>query len=171
VKLSKDLQKQTDEAPDSGFPVFPEMAIHCRLMAVTPSDGNGPSGHPYWTWEYECVEDRDVECQVRTVVNGEETYTSVERNTMGQKFWNTTSLSPQAAFSVKQSFDAFGAEYGTDTEELLGGVVKLQIGVRTIQQGDRKGELANQVNRVSPKDADFEAPAAATASTGGDDLF
>lgn len=171
MKLSKDLQKQTDEAPESGFPVFPEMAIHARLLAVTPSDGNGPSGHPYWTWEFEAVEDRDVECQVRTVKDGKEDYATVERNTMGQKFWNTTSLSPQAAFSVKQSFDAFGVEYGTDTEELLGEVAKLQIGVRTIQQGDRKGELANQVNRVSPKDAEFEAPAAAAAGAGGDDLF
>lgn len=162
-KMDKDAQKQTADAPDSGFPVWPEMAVHARLKDVKVSDQPGGSGYHYWTWEYEVVEDREVTAQVPVTKDGKTEMQPQERSVQGQKFWNNTSLSPQAAFSMKATYDAHNAEYDSDTDDLLGDVVKLIIGVRTIQSGDRKGELANQITRVVPKDEDFEAPEAVAA--------
>jgi hypothetical protein len=43
---------------------------------------------------------------------------------------------------------------------MCGQVVKALVTVRTIQSGDRKGELANQISKLAPRDPAFEAPEA-----------
>lgn len=159
AKLNKENAEAVDNAP-SGFEPVPARAYHLRLMNVD-SDRSGPKG-PYWSWEYEIVEDHEYEEES----NGKK----VTRNAKGRKLWNNTSLAKESAFAMKQTFDAFGVPTDTDTDDLCGQVVKGIVGVRTIQQGPRKGELANQIERLVPKDEDFEVPEA-EASPSPEDIF
>jgi hypothetical protein len=60
---------------------------------------------------------------------------------------------------VKGFFEAFGFSVDSDTDELEGEKALITIGIRTIQQGDRKGEKVNSVNSIKavPGDLDLEA--------------
>lgn len=133
AKLNQETAKSVAEASDSFEPI-PAGTYHVRLKDVD-SSRSGKAG-PYWSWEFE----------------------GLEGEAKGRKLWNNTSLSTQSQFALKQTFDAFGVPYDTDTDDLLGRVCKLTVSIRTIQAGARKGELANQVDRVHPADTDFEAP-------------
>ncbi len=133
AKLNKEKQKQT-AASASGFEPIPNGAYHVKLAEVR-TDGEGPSG-PYWTWEFDIVEEGH----------------------QGRKLWNNTSLSSKAAFKMKETYDAFGVGYDTDTDDLIGQCVKAIVSTRTIEAGARKGELANQIERLTPPDEDFTAP-------------
>jgi len=136
AKLNQTQQKKVDSASDS-FEPLPADAYHVRLVDVDATR-EGPKG-PYWSWEFEVVEPGDYE---------------------NRKLWNNTSLSKEAAFSFKQTFAAFGVESDTDTDDLCGQVVKAVVSIRTIQEGARKGDQANQIDRLVPADPDFEAPEA-----------
>lgn len=144
-QLNKTTAKKVADS-SSSFEPIPAGAYHARLVNVD-ADRKGPAG-PYWSWEFDVVEP------------GHE----------NRKLWNNTSMSEAALFSLQQTFEAFGVEPDTDTDELIGEVVKLVVSVRTIQDGPRKGELANQINRLMPKDDDFEAPEAPTPAT-EEDIF
>lgn len=134
AKLNKKLQDQTESAESSSFEPLEPGVYHLRLRDVN-TDGTGPKG-PYWTFEYEVLD---------------EPYAS-------RRLWNNVSLSEAAAFKMKETFEAHEVPVDTDTDDMLGSVVKGQVSVRTIQQGARKGELANQIDRLMPKDEDYEAP-------------
>lgn len=150
AKMDKKHQKQTADA-SSGFDPIPDGTYHVRLQEVDPTK-EGPAG-PYWSWQFEVVEPGDH---------------------TGRKLWNNTSLSEAAAFSMRNTYDAFGAEYDADTDDMLGGVARAVVSTRTIQSGARKGEPSNQIDRLLPKADDFELPeelAAAGGQPKADDLF
>lgn len=155
AQLNKALAKQTEEAESGSFEPMPDGVYHARLRDVD-TDRSGQAG-PYWSWEYEVVEE----------------------GFLNRRQWNNTSLSEKALWKLKETFEAFGVPADTDTDDLLGKVVKLTISTRTIQQGARKGESANQVDRVSPADEGFELPEGAavgssagpTGADGEEDIF
>lgn len=151
AKLNKQMAKRTAEA-SSGFEPIPDGAYHVRLVEVD-SSREGNAG-PYWSWEFDVVEPGDG---------------------LNRKLWNNTSLSEQALWKLQETFKAFGVPEDTDTDEILGRVCKAIVSTRTIQQGQRKGELTNQIDRLVPKDEDFEAPEPAGAAAGGssaeEDIF
>lgn len=139
AKLNKKLQGQTEKAEAvSGFEPVDAGWYHLRLRDVD-SDREGPKG-PYWTWEFE----------------------SVEPGTIGRRFWNNTSLGEKSLGFMKATFEAFGVPLDTDTDDMCGEIVKAKISVRTIQAGNRKGELTNQIDQLVPKDEDFELSEEAT---------
>jgi hypothetical protein len=109
----------------------------------------GPAG-PYWVWEYETVE--------------------VEGQPANRRFWDNTSLSEKAIGRLGKVFEAFGVDTDTDTEDLIGNIVTLDVGQETINKGDRMGEKRNVVRNVLSVDAhpaaDDYADAAATATAG-----
>lgn len=144
-KLNKQMQKQTGAAETSAFDPIDPGVYHVRLRDVDGT-GSGAKG-PYWSWEFEVVEAPYV----------------------GRRLWNNTSLSEAAAFKMKETFDAFGVGYDADTDDLLGQIVKAHVSIRTIQSGDRKGQLANQVDRLEPADDDFQAEESAQPQT--EDIF
>lgn len=148
-KLNKKTAEKVAEAESSDFEPLPAGAYHCRLVDVDGSR-EGPSG-PYWSWEFDVL---DEEHQNR-------------------KLWNNTSLSEAAHWKLAEAFAAFGVGTDTDTDELLGQVCKAIVTVRTIQAGARKGQLANQVDKLVEADEDFEAPEPAGVASGGseDDIF
>lgn len=140
AKLNAKKAKEVEKAP-SGFEPMPDGAYHFRLRDVDPTR-NGPKG-PYWSWEYECVEEPHI----------------------GRRQWNNTSLSEDSSWSFKQTFDAFGVPVDTDTDDIIGDIVKLTLSTRTIQPPHpRAGENVNQIQRVASKDADFVLPDAAVST-------
>lgn len=138
AKLNPDVQKHAEEAEGGSFEPLPEGVYHLKLRDVDTTR-EGAKG-PYWSWEFEVV--------------GAE-------GANGRRLWNNTSLSEAAAFKMKETFDAFGASLDTDTDDLIGSVVKAVVSQRTIQQGNRKGEIANQIDRLKVADADVVEAVAA----------
>lgn len=149
AKLNKQKADEVGKSESAGgFDVMEPHTLHYRLRDVDPTR-SGEKG-PYWVWEYECVEAPFV----------------------GRRMWNNTSLSENALGFVKATFEAFDVEPDTDTDELIGQIVKLKVSQRTIQSGPRQGELANQVDRVMAKDDDFEVGEGVGATAGGgEDIF
>lgn len=143
AKLNKETQKQVDEADGGSYEPIPPGAYHVKLVDVD-STREGPKG-PYWSWEFDVA----------------------EGDHKGRKLWNNTSLSAAAAFSLKGTFEAFGVGSDTDTDDLIGQHCKAIVSTRTIQAGDRKGELTNQIDRLAPADDGF----AAEGSESDDDIF
>lgn len=141
AKLNKEAQKAAESAESSGFEPLPDGVYHAKLRDVDTTR-SGPKG-PYWSWEFEVI--------------GEEF--------KGRRLWNNTSLSESAAFKMKETFEAFGAPLDTDTDDLIGMVVKLQVSQRTIQEGTRKGEIANQIDRLKPADGEVAAQVASEAQS------
>jgi hypothetical protein len=115
AKLNKENAKKVDAA-SSGFDPIPGGVYHARLVNVDSSKA-GAAG-PYWSWEYK-------------IAGGEYD---------GRRLWNNTTLAEGKQFGLKQTFEAFGVPTTTDTDDLCGKLVKLQVGVRVIQQGPRQGE-------------------------------
>jgi hypothetical protein len=144
-KLNKKQAKEVGDA-EGGFDLLDDGVYHARLRSVEVSENAGPSGAHYWKWEFEVVEEPYI----------------------NRRLWTNTSLSEAAAFKLKEMFDAFGEDTDTDTDELCGRIVRLVVSTRTIQEGARKGDNANQVDRVSPADEEFEAPEAEASSVDGD---
>lgn len=151
-KLSKAAAKKVDEA-ESSFDLLDDGVYHVRLRQVTVSENPGPSGAHYWSWEFEVIEEPYI----------------------GRRLWNNTSLSDAAAFKLKEAYDAFDAEVGSDTDEILGDACRAVVSTRVIQQGARKGENANQIDRLTQADPDFEVPeseaSGAVKGDDGEDLF
>ena len=157
AKLNKNLAKQaTDKAEDwkDGFqPVEP--GLYLAKLTKVDTDGMGPAG-PYWTWEYESLE--------------------VGEQPGGRKFWDNTSLSDKAIGRLGKVFEAFGVPATTDTDDLIGNVVCLDITIDTIRKGDRTGEQTNRVRSVlageqHPQWEEHESGvAAATGASSPDDF-
>lgn len=153
AKLKKDLAKAAEAEAENwvGRGVLPAGHYLCRLRAVDTS-GQGPAG-PYWTWEFETVEAGD--------------------QPVGRRFWDTTSLSAKAIGRLGKTFEAFGVPTTTDTDELIGELVNLEIKIGTIQKGEKTGEQRNEVVALLPADShpDFDEvqTAKAEAKGGGSD--
>lgn len=151
ASLPKNAQDNAANAEDQEFAPMPVGVYHARLMEVDTSR-SGAKG-PYWVFQYDILD---------------EGYTN-------RKMWDNVSLSDGAAFKRKQVWTALGFDLDTDTEDMLGSVVKLRITHRTIQGGAREGELGEQVSKVEPADADFAQAAALEQPTKSaataDDVF
>lgn len=104
------------------------------LVAVHDKDksGNALSGEkgPYWRWELQVPEDAEKFRNWRQ--------------------WRNVSLSDEAAGMMKDMFAAFGADPSVNTDELLGQRCRVQVGVRTIQQGANVGDKTNFIKKVEP---------------------
>jgi hypothetical protein len=129
-KLPTKAAKAVDETEAAtGFAPIPPGLYQAFLREVKVKDG--PNG-PYWVWEFE-------------IVDGEEY--------AGRRFWNNTSLSEKSRPFMKAVFDAFGVPADTNTDELCGCIVTLQIGNRT--RTDTK-ELTNTIKGVLAYDPDAD---------------
>jgi hypothetical protein len=139
-KLDSSTAGEVNETSASSFEPLEAGVYYLRLRDVDGSR-EGPSG-PYWSWEFDVVQ-------------------STTDSAPSGRLWNNTSLSEAARFKLKETFDAFGVPADTDTDDLVGQCVKAVVSIRTIQSGARKGEPANQIDRLVKPEDDWEAPAAA----------
>lgn len=109
---------------DSGFePLQPGWYL-CRLLDVEQREGKQA---PYWSWKYEEVSSKHW-------------------------VWDNTSLSERAIGRLGKVFEAYGVPSDTDTDDLIGQLVNLELGVYTIPSGNRAGQLSNNIRSVAPGD-------------------
>lgn len=149
-KLDGNVAEQVDKA-ESGTQLIEEGLYEMVLIevAATGKDGQplvGKAG-PYWSWTFAFPEDAERYAKRRA--------------------WRITSLSPDSAWVMKQMFDAFGVPADTDTDELIGKRAMVEIGHRTVTQGDNAGDIKETVKKVLPLDG-VQAPSAnGKAAAGG----
>lgn len=141
AKLPKAVAKRVNKAESSSsdFEALPEGRYTAKLNDVDTTK-EGAKG-AYWSWEFE-------------IVDGE---------FKNRKLWVNTSLSEKADWKMKEVFTAFGYDADTDTDELVGEQVRLQVSQRAIESGPKKGDIGNNVDRVMPVGDDDDEE--------GDDVF
>lgn len=127
-KLNDDVAEKVNEAED-GFAPVEEGVYTLELMEdVEVKEGRVA---PYWRWTFEIPEGEQY---------------------AGRRFWTNTSLSDNAFWKLKEAFDAFGVPTNTDTEDLVKRRVKALITIRTIEKGQRQGQLTNEIDKLMPLD-------------------
>lgn len=156
-KLGKDLAEKVENAEDGFKPI--EEGVYILQLTEDVEVKTGAKG-PYWRWVFEIPEKHEDQ----------------ELAHAGRKFFLNTSLSEAAFFKLKELFGAFGVPTDSETEDLVGRRIKGHITVRTIQAGDRKGELTNDVSKTFPLDHDEtveqkKQEAAANSGSSEDPLF
>lgn len=111
-----------------------------RLLEVEQREGRQAD---YWSWKYEEVHSH-------------------------KWLWDNTSLSEKAIGRLGKVFEAYGVPSDTDTDELIGTLVNLEVGTYTIASGQRQGQLANNIRSVQPGDThpDYTKWFTSTQSTG-----
>lgn len=124
-KLNKaNAKNAADEAENWGSRAILEPGVYmARLDEVEVKDGREA---PYWSWEFQVI----------------------DPDAPRVKLWHNTSLSDKAIGNLGKTFEGFGVDTTTDTDDMLGMEVWLQVGKRTIQSGAREGEIANDVQEV-----------------------
>lgn len=134
-KLDSGAAEQVNQA-ESGSALIEDGVYRMRLEAVeaTGKDGKPLTGNagPYWKWTLVFPEDAERYAK--------------------RKQWVNTSLSADSAWKMKEHFDAFGVPADTDTDELIGRECLVDIGNRTITQGDKAGDVVNTVKKLMPLD-------------------
>lgn len=141
MKLDDEYQQamnESDNRPageDTEFEVLPEGYYLCEVDSIKLSDKAGPSGYKQWVVVWRVV--RPKASAKRTI-------------------WDRRSLSPKAAFKMRELFDALGYEYGSDSDELVGERAVVEIEHQEIERGPRTGQLSeNVVALYSSEDEDY----------------
>lgn len=119
-KLNKTQAKKAREA--EGLGALDEGTYLGMLNKVVEKQGQNA---PYWEWEFSIVGNAE----------GEEM--------KGGRLWENTSLSDNALWRLKAMFEAFGVDMDTDTNELLGQYLWLNIGSEIQAEGKGAGQTRN----------------------------
>jgi hypothetical protein len=134
---SEAAKKAKEAAAAGGFTPLKAGTCEARLTKCEATTAKS-SGNPMWKWEFEIVEDPYV----------------------GRRQWVNTVLVENAMWKLGEVFEAFGVPTDTDTEELIGEHVLLEVSEQPISGGARAGQPGNNVDRVLPLDADAAAAVA-----------
>lgn len=123
---------------------------------------NSAAGNPVWNAEFTDVMTLEGEKQPGRQwynLNLPTSDEAPEGYTKGAEKWAT--YQRMCAGRLKAFFEAFGYTVDSDTDEMIGDKVVLQIGITTIQKGPRAGQKTNSVNAVLPlgeiDTSDFES--------------
>ena len=141
-KLAKSLASKAETEKASWgdrSPLDPGFYL-CRLRKVDVRDGKAAA---QWVWEFEEVHSE-------------------------RRVWDSTSLSEKAIGRLGKVFEAFGVPTDTDTDLVCGKLIALRIGQRTIQDGEKKGQVTNTVESFHPasEHPDFDKVSEAGGSVG-----
>lgn len=128
-KLPADVARAAEQAAEEGGPApIPEAIYLTRLYEVEAPDKDGPSGYPYWLWRVR-VEDEGYK---------------------GKELAMVTSLSPKAQFAFGNAFAAFGVPADTNTDELLGRLIRASVSITVQTKGQYAGAKQNSINYFLP---------------------
>lgn len=132
-KLNAKQAKAVDSADAAtGFSALPAGRYAAQLRSVEERDGQE---YPYWVWEFENLHNE-------------------EGDRAPGRQWNNTSLSPKSAGFLKATFEAFGYEAGSDTDEMLGEWVVLYLDQEVQTVGKNAGKTRNVVSKLAEFDPD-----------------
>ena len=155
------------EAVTGSFEPIPTGKYLADLRAVEAKKSQ--AGNPIWTWEFDNI--RDLK---GTAFPGRQWFTStlpldkMPADANKDKWETAQRLS---AGRLKAVFEAFGYSLDSDTDEMLGETVVLQVGIETIKQGPKMGERTNRVRAILPLTDDLRELAQETAAGKEDDSF
>lgn len=137
MKLDSDFQKAMDEAdsnlPDGEFEPLEEGFYLASVKSITLSEKAGASGYKQWVVVWQIIAPKKR--AKRTV-------------------WDRISLSPKAAFKMRELFDSLGFEYDSDSSELVGEKAIIEV---ITQPGDNDKVYEN-VEKVYAEDDEVAAP-------------
>lgn len=151
-KLNKKMAKAVDKSEAThGFALLTPGKYFAKLSDVRADETKDKN--PMWVAEFK---------DLRSV-------TDTESSIPGRQWWNlnlpldempANYKNPEkfdqaqdlSRGRLKAFFEAFGYEVESDTDEMLGEVAVITIGIRTIQQGARTGEKVNTINDIESAD-------------------
>lgn len=150
-RLAPAISKQVDNAEvteGGGFALIEPGRYFATLSNVEVKDGKYG---PQWSAEFQTIQAADG-----TTVPGRQWYNlniPVEGNMPtnylnGEDKW--LKFQDVNRSRMKQFFEAFGFTTDSDTDEMIGETVAIDIEIRTIQNGPRTGERVNGVKAVRP---------------------
>jgi hypothetical protein len=143
-KLNEATAAAADQQASEGRAPLPEGWYTCTLDSVEAREARSGGGMN-WNWAF-------------TVALGEH---------KGRKIFVTTSLKQTALFKISEIMSAFGVATDTDTDDLVNQALRIQIKHRTIQQGERAGEIGIDAKKFSPATED-DLEAIASGEDGSD---
>lgn len=116
------------------------------------------TGKPGWNWEFGDI----LDLEGKKVPGRQWLWTMLpgakapkDESSDEYKKWETSER--LSAGRIKGIFEAFGFETDSDTDEMLGEKIVLQIGIQTIKAGPKKGEEQNYIVKLIPfNEGDFE---------------
>lgn len=136
MKLDEEYQTAMDEANDGfdgdgEFEPFPDGYYLARVESIKMSDRAGESGYKQWVVVWRILQPRKFAKRTQ---------------------WYRISLSPKAAFKMREFFEALGFAFDSDSKELIGETAILELFQEEIGSGKRAGEMGNSVEKVHPAD-------------------
>lgn len=153
-KLDSNVAEQVNQA-ESGSSLIEEGLYQMVLVEVSATNKQGEplqgKAGPYWSWTLAFAEDAPRYAK--------------------RRLWAITSLSADAAWKMKEHFDAFGVPADTDTDDLIGRTCLVEVGTRTITQGEKAGEVTNTVKKLLPVDGVTTPVSKGTNAKAKKDLF
>lgn len=166
---AKDRKKvQKAQAVGGGFEPLKPGKYVAELSGVEAK--TSAAGNPMWVAEFSELHNMDGERQPGRQwynLNLPTSDTPPEGYAKGAEKWEQ--YQGLCAGRIKQFFEVFGYSEDSDTDEMIGEKAVIQIGVRTIQNGARAGEVTNSVNGIEAYDEDKHG--AASGGDDGDDSF
>lgn len=150
-KLDKTMLKAVEsaEVTTGEFSLIEPGRYFATLAKVEVRDAN--YGGTQWSCEFHDITDINGQKQpgrqwlnLNLPVAGAMPATYTNGEDKWQKFQAVS------AARLKQFFEAFGYTTDSDTEEMIGEQAVIEIEIRTIQSGPRRGEQVNGVKAVMP---------------------
>lgn len=134
-KLSAETGTKADAAAaaDSGGggprDPLPEGRYRVRLLDVEAT--KSAKGAPMWKWKFEVEDGAVPDCQ-------------------GRWLWENTVLTEAALWKLGQIFAAFGVPADTDTDDLIGSCIDVQVAITIAERGKMKGKEVNDITSFIP---------------------
>jgi hypothetical protein len=135
-KLDPDQRKAVDNVDSSGFALLEPGRYIGQLVSVTTRPAVSADKFASWSWEFDLTSPESAK---------------------GRKQWANTSLSPAAAWKVREAFDALGFTTDSDTEEMIGESCALFVIQEEAEYGKKKGQQVNRVEKLAPLDEGEDA--------------
>jgi hypothetical protein len=136
-KLNPTKAAEVKKAGEEGskFILLPIGAYRVKLMDVESKES--AKGDPMWVWTFQTVEFLDGEAKND---KGEPI------NVVGkeQRYW--TVIKDNTLWDLDRVFAAFNCDPDTDTDELIGDEIVVQIDQSIITKGKAKGKMGNEIS-------------------------
>lgn len=135
MRMNPDQQSATESAESSGFAALPAGRYVARLDEVKFKEAK--DGSPGWNWVWKIVSGPGDETKYK-----------------GRLQFTYTTLNENMAWKRKEIYEALDFPLDTDTDDMIGAMLVLDVSERPNAGGARKGEMGNNVDKHLQFDGD-----------------
>ena len=150
-KLPASIRKEVNDATTMEYTLIEPGRYFATLSNVEVKDGKYG---PQWSAEFDTITDAKGTkspgrqwYNLNLPVDGHMPAAYLNGEDKWEKFQDVNRS------KMKQFFQAFGYTSDSDTDEMIGETIAMDIEVRTIQSGNRTGERVNSVKNIHPHTA------------------